>query len=87
MRHTAGSLTTTDPKEAGNGSAPAKPKPVMTSKSVVSTAVSGGTFIDNAYLQNAGSLNTNPFSNGATNYTTFAAWKAAVGTTDAANFA
>ncbi len=48
---------------------------------------SSGTFTYNAYTQNAGSLNINPFSNGATNYTTFAAWKAAVGTTDAANFA
>ncbi len=46
-----------------------------------------GTFTYNAFTQNAGSLNANPFNAGATNYASFGAWKAAVGTTDAANFA
>lgn len=48
---------------------------------------SDGTFAGNLYLLNAGTLASTKFKRGATNDTTFSAWHAAKGTTDAANFA
>jgi len=62
----------------------------QTSVKFVDIAVGSGagcTFDKNVHLQNAGSLAAAPFNNGATTYANFAAWKAALGTTDAANFA